>query len=211
MKKFLFLFFVATFILSNCGSSKEFVGSVYTDPQYNFEVKIPEGWKAFSGNGEQRLQTVYTEYTREIVRSEKLRLDGGVEIDPTIYVRVIPGNKDIKDVIDNKIKKKYMTEFFTLFRDDIYRNTKEVTREIKVKVLGGTLDANSIEIKEGHLNPLQRNPITQVYGFSVTTYINFIVFKKDDKIYYFEFICPEIIIEKYIKDFNKFMDSLKLL
>lgn len=211
MKKFLVLFFMAALILSNCGGSKEFIGSVYTDPEYNFEVKLPEGWKTFPKGGELRLKTVYTEYTREIVRAEKLRLDGGVEVDPTIYVRVIPENKDIKDVIDNKIKKNYMTEFFTLFRDDIYRNTKEVTREIKVKVLGGSLDAHSIEIKEEHNDPQRRHPVTQVYGFSVITYINFVVFKKDDKIYYFEFICPEVVIKKYIKDFDKFVDSFKLL
>ncbi|MCK4966177.1 hypothetical protein KAS50_04050 [bacterium] len=211
MKKFLVLFFMAALILSNCGGSKEFVGSVYTDPEYNFEVKLPEGWKTFPRGGELRLKTVYTEFTREIVRSEKLRMDGGVEIDPAIYVRVIPGNKDINEFIEKKIKKSYMTEFYTLFPDDIYRNTKEITREIKVEVLGGSLYAHSIEIKEKHQNPQQRHPITHVYGFSVITYINFVVFKKDDKIYYFEFICPEVVIEKYIREFNKFVDSFKLL
>ena len=184
MRKFYALFLLSflillNFTLFNCGGGKEFIGTEYTDPVYNFEVKLPEGWKTFVKGDETRLRTVNTEYTRDIVRSEKVRLDGGVEIDPQIIIKVIPGNKDLNTYINDKVKNGHMTEYYTLFRDDVYRNLMEVTEEKELEISAIPGKANFIEIKESHTNPEARHPITHVYGYEIATIIDFVVFKNN--------------------------------
>ncbi|NVM03333.1 MAG: hypothetical protein HWN67_13415 [Candidatus Helarchaeota archaeon] len=208
MKRFFIFFIFSTLILLYCGGGKELTtGNVYTDPVYNFTVTCPEGWRHFVFNKETRLRSVDTEYTRYKERKEMLRMDAGVEIDPAIYLKVITGNKDIKEYMED-LKKSYITEFFNLFPQDRFRGDREVSEE-DITSLWGTQEAYQFEIKELHHDPTQRNPITQVYGLDVNTIISFTVFKKDDNIYHIEFICPEIAIRDNIKKYQDFVKSFK--
>lgn len=206
MKRYFIPFVLIAFILSGCGGGKELkTGNVYTDPVYNFSVTCPDGWRHFTYNGTTRLKTVYTEYTRSKERSEVLKMDAGIEVDPHIYVKVITGNKDVKQYVDD-LKKNYITEFFNLFSKDIYTTNKKVDREEVNKLLDQ--DAYSFEINESHINPQQRNPITQVYGFEVNTIINFTIFKRGENIYHIEFICPGIGMKENFKKYQDFIKSL---
>jgi hypothetical protein len=207
MKRFFIPFVFIAFILLSCGGAKELkTGNVYTDPVYNFSVPCPNGWRHFVYNGETRLRTVYTEYTRSKERSEVLKMDAGIEIDPHIYIKVITGNKDVKQYVDN-LKKNYITEFFNLFSKDVYTTSKTITKE-EVTTILGTQEAYSFEIKESHINPQQRNPITQVYGFEVDTIINFTIFKRGENIYHIEFICPAIGMKENLKKYQDLINSL---
>ncbi len=206
LKKFIpFIFTVI--ILLNCGGTTELTTNAYVDPVYNFTATVPDAWRSFSGTGKMRLKSVDTEYTRSKERTESLKMDAGIEIDPTIYLFVETGDKDVKEYIES-VKKKYLTEFYNLYPQDRYTPSREVTEEENITV-AGIEDAVEFAIKEGHSDPTRRNPITQVYGYDINTIINFTIFKKGENIYHIEFICPELAIRQYIKNYDDFVKSLK--
>ncbi len=206
MKKYFIPVTLTVLFLLNCGGLKELTTQAYVDPVYNFTVTVPEQWRSHTGTGKMRVKSVDTQYTRSKERTESLIMNAGIEIDPTIYLLVETGNKDIKEYINN-LKKSYITEFFNLFSKDTYKESREI--EEKTITLWGSQEAYEIEIKEGHADPTRRNPITQVYGYDINTIIWFTIFKKGENIFRIEFICPEMSLRQYAKNYKDFVSSFK--
>ena len=211
MKKFFIPLLFISFILLSCGGSMTLVGTNdWTDPLYNYSITLPDGWTnvVYPGTGQIRMKTVKTEYSRGLVRDNKILQDGGIELNPQFYLKVIPDDKDLTEYIE-KIKKGYYTEFFNLYDKNRYKTDREISRDEPIELWDGAQKAHTVQIGEIHYDPLLKDPITLVYGVHINAVVNFIFFKKDGNIYHIEFICPDRAAADHIRDYDNLVDSIK--